>query len=919
MSVTAAFVAHEVRTQARSLRFRVLAVLYVLAGSGPAALAYARRSERTLALGSASYAMEILEILPLLTAVVAFLISLDAISRERDEGAWSTVSLTGISSAGYLLRRWLALQAVLLPLTALPVLAAAVAAAAGNGLEGLPAGPFLGPWLMHVVPIAMAISALGVGLGTIAGGAMSSFLLGAVVLIVVPMLLNAAVGRFGLRLTSPLAWLQVRSLTGSTQRVISLDAPDRPWGPTFPMEVTATPYDPWVSADQYLAAAALPLALCAGTLGFAVCYLRRTRPDVRPWRIPPGHPLRTFLAMVSRTRERYTPDSRPSRADLLAMGLILLAAAGFAALIVARGVRYQELGRQRFAVEKSESPAPTPADVTPRRWRVEGTLGPGRKVSIALAAEMVNQGREPRSHLAFELNPSLRIEEARSSAGGLRLSRQWDRLAVDLDRPIPPGGSREIRFRLAGAPEETWFSLRFPFYGFHKGFGEHLHARFQRDLEDLSRSHQIPAISASRISLEASDLFPIPRYEPWKLVKDPELNRIVVAEETFRPQGDVSLALTVPRGVFLADACGGTARAGRLTSRCRLPLADFLVAGGPHRPLEAPAGGATVAVFPPHQALGEIHLGFLARGTFRLEEAWPGLGGLRRIVVLEWPERDIHQIGALRGALSRQWYWENSPPVEVRGNLLLLREWLLLRSEPIKPDSLMAELVAGRLERRRALASRDSSLFHRLFRELALQRLGLGSANGAVVAGLRPGMEAMVRVPPPEGPYAPNYWGVRFPALVAALRYRMGEETLRLALDGLLSRQGTAALTREELYALLVEKDERGEAGQMIQDFFVQGALPEVLLEGVDFRRAGDGWRVTGRMLNRGTGEALCKVVLTTNLGPVETFARAEGGQAGGFSFSTSHQPQAVLLDPDRECHRLAVNAGDRVFFQGGT
>lgn len=915
MSVTAAFVAHEVRTQARSLRFRVLATLYILAGSGPAVLAYVSRPERSLAAGAASYAAEVLEILPLLTAVVAFLISLDAISREQDEGAWSTVSLTGISSAGYLLRRWLALQAVLLPLTALPVLAAAVAAAAGNGRDDLTAGPFLGPWLLHVVPIALAISALGVGLGTIAGGAINSFLLGAVVLILVPMLLNALLGRFGIRLTDPLGWLQLRGLAGSARRISRIHGPETPWGETFPLEMSGAPYDFWVAAEQYLAAAALPVALSAGVLGLAVRYLRRTRPDVRPWRIPPGHPLRTFLAMVSRLRERYTPDPRPSRVDLLAMGLILLAAAGFAALIVERGLRFQELGRDRFATEKSEGPPPTSPDVVPGRWRVEGTIGSGREVALAATLEVRNQGAKPRNHLAFELNPFLRIEEARAGAGDLRLSRRWDRLTVDLTPPIPPGGSREIRFRLAGAPEATRFSLRAPFYGFHRGFGDHLHARFYRDLEDFSRSYQVPAVSGRRIDLAASDLFPVPRYEPWKIVRDPELNRSSVTGETFRPQADVSLSLVVPRDVFLADACGGTAREGRLASRCRIPPADFLVAGGGHRPLPVPAGGATVAVFPSHQALGEIHLGFLARGAFRLEEAWPGLGDLRRIVVLEWPDPNVHQIDALTSSLVYQWDVYNSAPVEVRGNLILLREWLLLRSEPIKPDSLMAELVAGRLERRRALASRDSYFFHRLFRELALQRLGLGSENGALVAGLRTGMEGTISVPPPEGPYANSYWNLRFPALVAALRYRMGEEALRIALDDLLSREGTTPLTRNELYALLRE---RGEVGRMIQDFFVQGALPEPVLEDVAFRRSGDGWRVTGRMHNRGTGEALCKIVLTTSLGPVETVARAEGGQSGSFSFSTLHRPQAVLLDPDRECHRLPPPT-DRVFFEGAS
>lgn len=586
MRVTAAFVAHEIRTQARSLRFRVLAALYVLAGSGPAALAYVNRAGR-LAVGGASYAAEVLEILPLLTAVVAFLISLDAISREQDEGAWSTVSLTGISSAGYLLRRWLALQAVLLPLTALPVLVAAGVAAAAGGAGSPAAGPFLGPWLMHVIPIALGISALGVGLGTIAGGAINSFLLGAAVLILIPMLLNVLLGRFGIRLTGPLSWLQLRNLAGSARRVARIHGPETPWGETFPLEMTGAPYDSWVAAEQYLAAAALPLALCAGVLGLAVRYLRRTRPDVRPWRIPPTHPLRTFLAMVSRLRERYTPDPRPSRMDLLAMGLILLAAAGFAALIVERGLRFQELGRDRFAAEKSEGPPPTPPDVVPNRWRVEGTVGPGREVALVATLEVRNQGTEPRGHLAFELNPFLRIEEARAGAGGLRLARRWDRLAVDLAPPIPPGGSREIRFRLAGAPEATRFSLRVPFYGFHRGFGDHRHARFYRDLEDFSRSYQVPAVSRRRIDLEASDLFPVPRYAPWKIVKDPELNRSTVTGETFRPQADVSLSLAVPRDVFLADACGGTAREGRLASRCRMPPADFLVAGGGHRSLRA--------------------------------------------------------------------------------------------------------------------------------------------------------------------------------------------------------------------------------------------------------------------------------------------------------------------------------------------
>jgi hypothetical protein len=190
--------------------------------------------------------------------------------------------------------------------------------------------------------------------------------------------------------------------------------------------------------------------------------------------------------------------------------------------------------------------------------------------------------------------------------------------------------------------------------------------------------------------------------------------------------------------------------------------------------------------------------------------------------------------------------------------------------------------------------------------------------GGAAVMGVRTGMEAMVMIKPPRVSYSMLYWNSRFPALVTALRYRMGEEALRGALDDVLSRTGAQPLTREELYAA-IEKRSEVPIGRMIKDFLVEGYLPEPILDGVEFHHAEGGWRVTGRMRNRSKGETLCKVVLTTDLGRLETTVRADGDQPGDFTFSTPRRPQAVLLDPDRECHRLIPNAGarDRVFFDG--
>jgi hypothetical protein len=913
----AAFAAHELRTQARSLRFRVIAALYAVAAAGPAALIWLRRSQVTSVIGGATYAAETLEVLPVLTAVLAFLISLDAITREQDEGAWSTVGLAGMSNAGYLLRRWLALQALLIPLTAIPLAVAAAAAVAANGPGVVSPEPFVIPWLTHVVPVALTFSALALGVGTIAGGALNAFLLGAFVLLAVPVLVNALLGGLGIRLSGPLEWLDLPRLSRSINR-LTFRRPVDGWAQSFPFPVSETPFDAGVAVRQILVRAAVPVALAAIVLGLAVRYLRRTRPDVRPWRVRPDHPLRTFLKTIARLRERYTPDPAPARADLLALGIALLLTAGGSALVIGHARRFEALGRARFAAEKSAGPAPTPADVLPGAWRVEGTLGPDRRVDLQVTAEMRNQGATPRGHLAFELNPRLRIASASAGEGTLALSRSWDRLAVELTPPLPPGGRRELRFRLAGRPAEAMIDpVIFDFPSFHKRFSNHLHARFPRELIDFSTSYEAPAISPRRIRLKASDLSPIPRYQSWKLDED-----LRVETESYTPQADVTVALAGLPGVFLADTCGDVDRSGRrLAGSCRLPLTELAVVGGRYQTLSPPESGTTVAVYPAHAKLGELHLAFLNGGERKLEEAWPGLADLRRMVVLEWSGDRVFDADPVGVGLATYWRDPSELPVSVLGNLVLVSEGDLTQADSLlKPEGFLAEMVASRLARRRSFAQEDSRLFRHLFRELALQRLGLGSESGAAVEGLRPGQGGVVSVPPPAEGYGVLYWSKRFPALMVGLRHRMGEEALRQAIEDLLSsRNGQRPCTRQDLYATLARHG-GPDLPRFLQDNFVDGKLAEPVLEGIEFHQAPDGWRVTGRMHNRGEAQALCKVVLTTDLGPVAAMVQADGGKDGAFELRTPRRPQAVLLDPDKECHRLVPSAapGDRIFFQGG-
>jgi hypothetical protein len=908
----AAFVAHEVRTQMRSLRFRTAAVLYVLVGTAPAALIHVLRPSLGYVAGASSYAFEVGNILPLLTAAFAFLLSLDAITREQGEGAWTTITLCEVSSAGYLLRRWLALQVLFLPLGTLPLLAAAAIARA-DGVTVLDPWAFAGPWLLQIVPLAMAMSALGIGVGTIGGGPLNALPLLGLLLGIAPTLLNQGLHRFAMRLTGPLEWVGLRSAMWSLNRAAASMSGQEKWGWVFPIPASEAGYDVRILGEQHFAAGALLGAMAVLCLGIAAIYLRRTRPDVRPRTVPAGHPLRSFLRSWGRMRERYTPDPAPAPADRIAVAAGVLVAVALFTALVARAHDYEDLADARYATETRPVPFTTPDSVVPGLWRVRARLGPGTAVSVDVAGEMINQGTEPAGRLSFALNPELRVEVS-SGPGRIVPVRGWGRLDLEMEPPIPPGGRRVLTFHLSGEPAWTVFPSSIESHSFLGSYTEHVDAKFSRDRLDFSRSFREPSISRSHVSLQGEDLIPVPRYAPWD------------GPESVFPPARVELSVTGPPGLFLTDTCGGISplseRAARLESRCRLTLPDVAVVGGHHTLLGGESADMAVAVFPAHVQAAELHLGFLARSAGMLDEAWPGLASHGRLVVVEWPQQEVHARG---GASLRGWYRDfDESLVKVTGNLIRLQEADLIRLKGLPPEALAVEILSEKLASRRRFVPAHNLFFRQLFRALARQRMGLGPENGSVVGPLHPYDENQVIDTPAlaERP-SYSYWSLRFPELISALESRTGAEPLREAVEELLARgeDSTAApATAEELFANVVRHAASpGPVEALIRDSFVAGDLPSPVLEGVEFRRSTDGWRVTGRMLNEGKGEALCKVVLTTDLGPESIELRASAGESAAFTLATRHRPQGVLLDPGHECHRL-VRKGvprDRVWFEG--
>jgi hypothetical protein len=918
--LTAAFISHELRTQARSLRFRTAAVLYVAAGSLPAALIHVLRPTLSYVVGGPSYAFEVAGVLPLLTAAFAFLLSMDGITREQGEGAWTTVTLCEVSNAGYLFRRWLALQAVFLPLSILPFLAAAGIALA-DGSTHLDPWAFAGPWLLQVAPLAMVMSALGLGMGTIGGGPLNALPLVGLLFGLVPPLLNQALHFFSMRFTHPLDWTGFQVANWATGRATAAMAGKDRWGWMFPYPASEVGFDPYVMGEQDFAAGALLAAMAAVCLGVATVYLRRTRPDVRPHRVRPGHPLRSFLQSWSRLRERYTPDPSPAPADRIAVALSFLVSIALFTTLVARAGYYEDLANARYSTETMPAPFTTPTSIVPGLWQVRARVGPGSGIAVEVSAEMINQGTEPAGRLSFELNSELAAEVS-ADAGRAVPSRSWGRMDLELEPPIPPGGRRTLRFHLSGEPAWMVFPASRESRSFLGSYTEHFEAQFSRDRLDFSRSYREPSVSRSQVGLQGADLIPVPRYSPWN------------GSEGVFPPARVELSVTGPAGLFLADTCGSfvpaSERAARLESRCRMALPDLAVVGGNHRLLqrEGSGGGAggkmTVAVFPAHLQAAELHLGFLASSAGMLDEAWPGIGSAH-LVVLEWPQQQVH---AREGQFLAGWYRDPEDSLlTVTGNLAFLQETDLIRLKGLQPEALAVEILSQRLAGRRRFAPDDNLFFRQFLRTLAMQRMGLGPQNGAQVGPLHYYDENLViQAGALDERPSYSYWRHRFPALISALESRVGAEPLKQAVEELLARGEdpgagpTPPATAEELFAGIIRHSlSPAPVEALIRDSFIAGDLAYPVLEGVEFRRAGDGWGVTGRMVNQGKGEALCKVVLTTELGPESTLLKAGTGESAAFALTTRHRPQGVFLDPDKECHRLARGGAprDRVWFEG--
>jgi hypothetical protein len=859
--VISVFLRHELRTRLRSGRFAAVAALYlIVCAMPPLALAVVAQRSRYF-VGPAGFAASTLLIQPLATAVLAAIAAADSVTREREEGSLAVAALAPLSAFGYVMRRWLAVLAVITPVTlAPPLLACALASLTHHRFAAL--AEFLLPWCVRIAPVLVLFSALALAIGTIAGQTVLAVILGAMLFTVGLGFVNDLAARTH-RHFDGLAAVVMPNQEGMERLRWAMNG----WLP--PELATEGGYDADNEAAKFAPATALPAAVAILLMGIVPRYLRRTRADIRPWHIPRDSPFRTILGMLNRIRTGLAPDGMADVADRIALVVAIALTVVVGALLVRRfdafarvaGERYRAIGHGPAEMSANVVPAAIEADVS--------AIGAGAIRSVSVWT-LRNSGSTAVGHLAFEVSPSMTATAVSASRGTATASRLWNRLGVDVTPALQPRESRQFHFTLEGTPG----TYDFPFRGtFAEAYGRFRSATTAVDLVDLSRSWFDRSVSRTSLMVKAADVAPVPRYTPWKL-----------EGEQITPDSAVRVHAHLPR-IVTADACGSRGR-GEFVSTCSIPFASYEVIGGAYEAADV-APGAMLLYFSAYAELIPLHARALASALRTAREAWPGAVEEGSVVFIEEPTP--------RTRVER--WWEET--IRMVGRAYALPERMLAQKEAVNASSVATSLITSGLARRRSMAPADERAFRAFVGAVAAIDTGSRKVR-AVVPGTGAGapMTEPLLARGEEGPQ-------RISGVVAELEHRVGHDRLKGAITAFVN-DASGPGTMAELIEI-VGRRAGVDLHRYYSDYFTGTALPQLTLAEVSFRREGAEWVVAGALLNKGTGESFCPVVLRTAAGSMTQTIRIDSHMRVPFVFRSPAAPRALQLDPTHSTYRYAA------------
>ncbi len=892
MRLFAALLRFELLLQWRTLRFRVgVAAYLVLAAAGPIYTYFIRTWDETL-LGTASYVAPLLATQPFLSAALAAVVAGNRSNRISRDRLWHALAPSAVSSARYLLLRYLSLAVILLVLVSIPLaVALGIAAAAGTGPG--PLFDLLGAWALRVPVLTLWATGVWLGLVTIFRGELAALGVSYVVVTLMLSVANQVLLPWKWHFGGLGPWLGFENaanwVTISTWRWSNSWARDQ-----LPMPLaTESPFDFHVALEYWWGRGLLAFGLGALVLGAAVAFVGRTRPNRKPKALE-GHPLRTFLMAWAKFRERQAADAALGWSERLVVLLGVLAFVLSITLVVGRQSFYRETMEARYKAEKQGHFSPTSTDLAVQTCQVEGSLSASGQADLRASCRFRHEGKKPLQHLAFNLNPGFEVSLAEPER--FRLERSWDRLRVEALEAIAPGEEVEVALLLTGVPRELSLTLRsWSGLGFVQNFEGWRDARFSQELSDLSRSQSRPKISRRRIELAAPDLFPLPRYSPWTLVRNTDA--WVVPAEIVPLAAPVGLDLTIPADWLLVDTCGNRSEGARFKGSCSGPLAQLRVRGGRLEEISMP-GENLIAVLPWHREHARRQLGVLSEAAELSGLAWPGMKTLEGVVAIEWPppfHPDLTQ-------------GMSSAEVELsflEGKMLLVDEKALLVNRPLPAEELAAEILVQQLLRRRPLAAQQHYLFRQIFKSLMIARMGRGPKSGAAVHVNSLGKLALQRslLGANENPYYRLTWSMRLPAVLHALERRVSSHSLQKGIEAFLEEETDEEGKVRQMLAA-IEEASGVSLQQMYDDYFLGAALPALRLAEVSYRPQGDGFLISGKVVNEGTGEGHCPIEVGSALGTREILLRVVSDGESPFSIEIPGRPHTVALDPNQYCHR---------------
>ncbi|MEM7354128.1 MAG: hypothetical protein AAF657_25215 [Acidobacteriota bacterium] len=920
----AAVLRYETLLQLRTTRFRLAAVLYGVVCAVPALLLLlVFRTQANETLGATSYLVHTLAVQPFLTVLLAALVAGNRSSAEALYDGWPVLAAASTSNTGYVVRRWLALLVLIVPLTILPQLTT-LAISYAAGIRTFELSVWIGSWVLWILPLALAISAYWLGLVMICGSELGALMLSILGIPIVRSLVNDAMLRLDVRMTfrGIADWLGLENL-GYWFQVTSAILRQRGEGrqrfhPGY--AATEAPSDliqviEWQLPRATQAAGAAALMLC-----LAVAFARRTRRDLKPRPVRPNHPVRTFLEMLNRQRQVYAPDGGLGRREHAMMALGVLLFVGSMLFVLGLQHHYQGLAGQRYQAEMHDDYEPLPKSLETLAWSLRSRLEGLGRVRTELSGQMVNRGTELHDQLAFTLNPGLQVEAFEVPGHTVTTERSWDRLKVILDPPLAPGETLDLESRLSGVPRRIDFFPRRGDYPFVMRYERLQATHLMSQIQDLSRMPVERAVTARRVGLRTTDLAPMPRYTPWTLTRPGEGDGDWTSEgsdfgrevprELVASEVELTVDVEAPKGRFLADTCGHFSRVNgarvHLRGACRTALKDYKVIGGPLVVTrETSASGAaadqvTFAALPAHREQAETYRKSLALVAALSDKAWPGMPGIDGVVAVELPPEPHYNLRRGMGT------WDEVR-AELQGQLLVIPERLLISRQPPQPEDMVAQFLGRDLRARRPVAEGQETLFDAFFRALMLRRMGLAQ-KGAAVSG--PGWmpAGLKRAILASQPFHRFIWSHRLPAVLVEVESRVGSDNFYSAIESFLAASSGEPGTIQELFRRLEERSGVS-LTRIYEDHFEGNALPMLRLVDARSERWEGQWRVVATLRNTGTGEAVCPVVVKTDVSERVIRVTVDSESDSAFTVSVTTRPHTLLLDPEDTCYRWKTPA----------